>query len=155
MRRILSAAALAASLALPAAAQSTGGQTILVLDASGSMWGQIDGTAKIGIAQSVIGDLLESLPEDQALGLSAYGHRTRGDCTDIETLVEPGTGTRDAIAAAVIGGTSLAGGVGTVAGAMLGALHGLEAFPVEWLGALEDADALRSEAEALVDALGG
>ncbi len=103
MRRILSAAALAASLALPAAAQSTGGQTILVLDASGSMWGQIDGTAKIGIAQSVIGDLLESLPEDQALGLSAYGHRTRGDCTDIETLVEPGTGTRDAIAAAVNG----------------------------------------------------
>ena len=48
-----------------------------------------------------------------------------------------------------------AAAVGACVGAMLGALHGLEAFPVEWLGALEDAGALRSEAEALVDALGG
>ena len=45
-------------------AQSTG-KTILVLDASGSMWGQIDGEAKITIAQRVIGDLLITLPADQ------------------------------------------------------------------------------------------
>ncbi len=29
-------------------------RTILVLDGSGSMWGQIDGTAKITIAQEVV-----------------------------------------------------------------------------------------------------
>ena len=76
-------------------------RAILVLDASGSMWGQIDGKAKITIAQDVIGELLSTLPEDQELGLTVYGHRRKGDCSDIETLIQPGTGTRDAIAAAV------------------------------------------------------
>ncbi len=74
---------------------------ILVLDASGSMWGQIDGVAKITIAQTVVGDLLETLPEDQALGLTAYGHRRKGDCSDIETLIAPGAGQQAAIADAV------------------------------------------------------
>ncbi|TNF18881.1 MAG: VWA domain-containing protein [Rhodobacteraceae bacterium] len=76
-------------------------RTILVLDGSGSMWGQIDGIAKIEIAQGVMGQLLASLPEDQELGLTVYGHRTKGDCSDIETLVAPGAGTRAAIADAV------------------------------------------------------
>jgi len=76
-------------------------RAILVLDASGSMWGQIDGKAKITIAQDVIGKLLSTLPEDQELGLTIYGHRRKGDCSDIETVIQPGTGTRDAIAAAV------------------------------------------------------
>ncbi|MCI2398489.1 VWA domain-containing protein [Aliiroseovarius subalbicans] len=75
-------------------------RAILVLDASGSMWGQIDGRAKITIAQEVIGDLLTTLPPEQELGLTAYGHRRKGDCTDIETLLDPGT-DRGAIAAAV------------------------------------------------------
>jgi Ca-activated chloride channel family protein len=77
--------------------------SILVLDASGSMWGQIDGTAKIEIARTVVGDLLSTLPATQNLGLTAYGHRTKGDCTDIETLVRPGTAGRDDIARAVSG----------------------------------------------------
>jgi len=76
-------------------------RAILVLDASGSMWGQIDGTAKITIAQDVIGKLLATLPEDQELGLTVYGHRRKGDCSDIETVIQPGIGTRNAIAAAV------------------------------------------------------
>lgn len=72
-------------------------KSILVLDASGSMWGQIDGTAKITIAQQVISGLLDELPADQSLGLTAYGHRRKGDCSDIESLVAPGLDTRDAI----------------------------------------------------------
>ncbi|MGR3661588.1 MAG: vWA domain-containing protein [Paracoccaceae bacterium] len=75
--------------------------TILVLDGSGSMWGQIDGIAKITIAQDVIGKLLTALPGEQQLGLTVYGHRRKGDCSDIETLVMPDIGTRDAIRAAV------------------------------------------------------
>lgn len=91
-------------LCLPALAQAQEQpRTILVLDASGSMWGQIDGVAKITIAQQVMGELLGTLPEDQELGLTAYGHRTEGDCTDIETLVVPGAGTRGAISNAVNG----------------------------------------------------
>jgi Ca-activated chloride channel family protein len=71
--------------------------SILVLDGSGSMWGQIDGVAKINIAQRVIGELLDTLPETQELGLSVYGHRRKGDCGDIELVVPPAAGTRDAI----------------------------------------------------------
>ncbi|CAN0036191.1 unnamed protein product, partial [Chrysoparadoxa australica] len=41
------------------------------------------------------------LPQTQSIGLTAYGHRTKGDCTDIETLVLPGAASRDAIGAAV------------------------------------------------------
>ncbi len=100
MSRILAIFALILST-VTATAQSSDDKTILVLDASNSMWGQIDGVAKITIAQEVIGELLQGLPADQQLGLVAYGHRREGDCTDIETMVAPGPDTRDAIAAAV------------------------------------------------------
>jgi len=75
-------------------------RTILVLDGSGSMWGQIDGVNKIVIAREVMGDLLDTLPDDLELGLMSYGHRRKGDCSDIEMLIEPGV-DRAAIAAAV------------------------------------------------------
>ena len=87
-------------LSLPATAQNQT-STILVLDGSGSMWGQIDGTAKITIAQDVISDLLQTLPQNQALGLTVYGHRRKGDCSDIETLVPAANGTQNAISSAV------------------------------------------------------
>jgi Ca-activated chloride channel family protein len=86
---------------LTANAQDESGKNILVLDESGSMWGQIDGITKIEIAQSVIGNLLKDLPDDQELGLTAYGHNRKGDCSDIETLVAPALGTKGAIAKAV------------------------------------------------------
>ncbi|GAB4267079.1 MAG: hypothetical protein Kow0013_16660 [Pararhodobacter sp.] len=74
---------------------------ILVVDGSGSMWGQIDGINKIVIAREVVGDLLADLPDELSLGLTVYGHRRRGDCSDIETLIQPGRGNREAIRAAV------------------------------------------------------
>ncbi len=64
--------------------------TILVLDASGSMWGQIDGVNKIVIAKDVVEGLVRSLPAEQRLGLVAYGHRRKSDCGDIETLADVG-----------------------------------------------------------------
>ena len=76
-------------------------RAILVLDASGSMWGQIEGKAKITIAQEVIGELLQTLPPEQVLGLTAYGHRRKGDCSDIELMVPPGTGSATDIVARV------------------------------------------------------
>ncbi|QVL49670.1 MAG: hypothetical protein KFB96_03970 [Thiocapsa sp.] len=79
--------------------------TILVLDASGSMWQQVDGTPKIALAREVVGQLLDALPADQALGLWAYGHNRKGDCEDIEALVPVGTDNRAAIRAAVAGST--------------------------------------------------
>ena len=98
--RVFAAFFLSCWLSLPAIAQDRA-STILVLDGSGSMLGQIDGTAKITIAQIVISELVETLPQDQALGLTVYGHRRKGDCTDIETLVQAGLGTQSAISGAV------------------------------------------------------
>lgn len=59
---------------------------MLILDASGSMWGQIDSVPKIQIAKDVIGDLVSEWDADMRLGLMAYGHRREGDCGDIELL---------------------------------------------------------------------
>ncbi len=87
------------ALPLPLLAQEAP-KTVLVLDGSGSMWGQVDGVNKIVIARDVIGDLLTSLPADMELGLMSYGHRRKGDCSDIEMLAQPGA-SRAAIAAAV------------------------------------------------------
>lgn len=76
-------------------------KTILVLDASGSMWGQIEGITKIEIARTVVGDLLQNTPSSNLLGLTAYGHNREGDCSDIETIVAPAANTKEAILTAV------------------------------------------------------
>ena len=60
---------------------------MFILDASGSMWGQIGGQAKIAIAKEVLTDLINDLPADSYAGLVAYGHRSKGDCQDVEELV--------------------------------------------------------------------
>ena len=73
---------------LTAQAENTGSKkAILVMDASGSMWGQIDGTPKITIARNVVREMLADWDKDTELGLIVYGHRKKGDCGDIETLI--------------------------------------------------------------------
>lgn len=67
------------------------GQSMLVLDASGSMWGQIDGKAKIVIARDAVSSMLSNWPNGQSLGLMAYGHRSKGNCSDIEVIKAPST----------------------------------------------------------------
>ena len=70
---------------------------MIVFDGSNSMWGQIDGTAKIEIARDVMDNLLGDWVDARQVGLMAYGHRRRGDCGDIEVLVEPGAEARQSI----------------------------------------------------------
>lgn len=65
-------------------------QVMLVLDASGSMWGQIEGRSKVEIARDAVADLVRTWKADADLGLVAYGHRRKGDCADIETLLPAG-----------------------------------------------------------------
>ena len=73
-------------LATPGLAESPQpSQAMLVLDASGSMWGQIQGKPKIEIAREAVDTMLAGWPGGQ-LGLMAYGHRRKGDCKDIELL---------------------------------------------------------------------
>jgi len=90
----------ALGLAFPAIAAE---RAVIVLDGSGSMWAQIDGKARITIARETLHEVLATLPEDLELGLMTYGHREKGNCSDIEMLVEPATGTGAAIAAAADG----------------------------------------------------
>jgi len=91
---------------LMAVAFAAGGQAfaaeraIIVLDASGSMWGQISGKTKIEIARETLGGVLQSVPGDLELGLIAYGHRAKGRCDDIELIVPAAPATAAQIAEA-------------------------------------------------------
>ncbi|MEA1897394.1 MAG: VWA domain-containing protein [Bacteroidota bacterium] len=81
------------NVSAPAAASSQGKTTakaaniMFILDASGSMWGEIEGRDKIAIAKEVMAGLIRSLPDNTKTGLVAYGHRRKGDCKDVEELV--------------------------------------------------------------------
>jgi Ca-activated chloride channel homolog len=66
---------------------------MLVVDSSGSMWGQINGVAKRDIARQAIKTLTEQQPKLASAGLIAYGHRKVNDCTDIEILRQPNAAT--------------------------------------------------------------
>lgn len=95
------ARSLAGLLISLASAASANEATLVVLDASGSMWGQIEGRPKLEIARETLADALAALPAMTEIGLMAYGHRRRGDCGDIELVVAPSAGSTDAINAAV------------------------------------------------------
>lgn len=86
---------------VPVSATGSNSDLILILDASGSMWGQIDGKNKIVIAREVLEPLIAELPEGSSTGLIAYGHRHEGDCQDIETLVPLGPTEKARLTAAV------------------------------------------------------
>lgn len=106
---VLAGVAAAATLSAHAreeAAPASAGQAILVLDASGSMWAEMktpEGrkTTRIETARETISSLLDDLPSDMELGLIAYGHRRKGDCKDIQTLIEPGKLDKEAFRSTV------------------------------------------------------
>ncbi len=96
MSRIAKALCVVTALLSPMPALSEG-RSIIVMDGSGSMWGQIDGRTKLEIAREALAEVLGSVPPETELGLIAYGHRTQGACDDIELIVPPAPGTADAI----------------------------------------------------------
>jgi len=70
---------------------------IFIYDASGSMWGQIDGVSKMEIATNVLSTAVKNFPENQNVGLVAYGHRQEGDCRDVEFMVGMDNNDKDLI----------------------------------------------------------
>ena len=65
----LSRGVLAAFLSLWLIAVATAAdRAIIVLDASGSMWGQIDGQPKLEIARQTLKTVLQTVPADMELG---------------------------------------------------------------------------------------
>gem|GEM_PF-5675586 len=90
-RLIRSCLLLAAGLSVPSQAETRASTTtnIVVFDASGSMWNKMENSTRIEIAREVMKQFLDGYDTQQPLGVIAYGHRKRGDCHDIEVLVEP------------------------------------------------------------------
>ncbi|MGH0033535.1 MAG: vWA domain-containing protein [Myxococcota bacterium] len=107
--RAAPAAALLLCLASATVALAAGGageqwpRIALVLDASGSMWAELEGRTRIEVARSAIRELVADWDARAELGLTAYGHRTRRDCDDIETLLPVGPADPAALVEAVDG----------------------------------------------------
>ena len=74
---------------------------LFIYDASGSMWGQLQGQTKKQIASDVLSTAVNNLPENQNIGLMAYGHRSKGDCQDVELLVDLNNTSKSAIHSAI------------------------------------------------------
>ena len=75
---------------LPLLAFADGQRVILVMDASGSMRGKINGQTKMAIAKEVVAKVVGAWKPEDELGLVVYGHRDKNSCDDIETVIEPG-----------------------------------------------------------------
>jgi Ca-activated chloride channel homolog len=96
-RLALATAAFTALAATSAAAE----RVILVLDASGSMAGKINGVRKIDIAKDAVESLLRTIPRGTEIGLMAYGHRRKDDCSDIQMIAPISKPDRRAMMTAV------------------------------------------------------
>ena len=78
----------------------------IVVDASRSMWGQIDGVSKMQIAKETLEDVSYWLPADIDLALRAYGNTSASEsnnCADSNLLVPFGEMNRDGIRRAIAG----------------------------------------------------
>ncbi|MGC9457579.1 MAG: vWA domain-containing protein, partial [Halothiobacillaceae bacterium] len=89
-RRALFALAVAVLLG-PLSVKADERVSVLVFDASGSMWAQMeDGVTRIEIARDVVGDYFRNRAGQVPISVVAYGHNRRGDCEDIEVIVPMG-----------------------------------------------------------------
>ena len=75
-----------AGLPICRASDTAVNNVMFIIDASGSMAAQVQGKPKIDVAKDVLSSLIKDLPETTNVGLVAYGHRQKGDCTDVEEL---------------------------------------------------------------------
>lgn len=84
-------AVLVLSLAGTPALAQDGPAAVVVLDGSGSMAGWLDGAkaSKIDMARAALQQELGKLPASTPVGLVAFGHRRKGNCTDVEIIVTP------------------------------------------------------------------
>ena len=78
-------------------------RAVIIFDASGSMWGQINGKAKIEIARDALKNVVKEWNPSVELGLTVYGHRSKGDCNDIETVIPVGKIDKNRVIKTVMG----------------------------------------------------
>lgn len=82
-------------------AQESYSPILIIYDASGSMWGQIDGVSKKEIGAKVLIETVNNIPASQPVGLMVYGHRREKDCDDIEIMAGLENLSRDKISKAI------------------------------------------------------
>lgn len=78
----------------------------IVVDASKSMWGQIDGRSKMEIAKTTLEEISYWLPDDLDLALRTYGSTSaseQNDCADSSLLVPFGEQNREYVRRAIAG----------------------------------------------------
>ncbi len=93
MKRMTAIALSAMMLGAPLAAQDEAAErvAIMVFDASGSMWNRLEGDlTRIEVARDVMESYFQSRDATVPLAVIAYGHRQRGNCSDIETITPLG-----------------------------------------------------------------
>ncbi len=96
MKLLIKSIALGLSvLVLMAGSANAQTNIFVVLDGSNSMWGQVEGTAKIQTALGSLYKTIEAFPENSQAGLIAYGHREEKNCEDVETLLPLTPVTKD------------------------------------------------------------
>ncbi|MEQ1716730.1 MAG: VWA domain-containing protein, partial [Hyphomicrobium sp.] len=66
---------------------------LFLVDGSGSMWARFDTPtekrAKIDVVRELLKPLI-SADKTSRIGLGSFGHRQRGDCSDVEIIAAPG-----------------------------------------------------------------
>ena len=85
----------------PAFSFAQGGNLVIVVDSSGSMWGRLDGFIKMDLAKSSLNDALQNIQGEPNVGLMAFGHRRTKDCTDIELMESLGKIDKEALTSKV------------------------------------------------------
>ena len=78
----------------------------IIVDASKSMWGQIDGRSKMDIAKTTLDEVSYWLPDDLDLALRTYGSTTASEqknCADSTLLVPFGESNREYVRQAIAG----------------------------------------------------
>lgn len=74
--------------------------TVIVFDGSGSMWGRLEGdnrTNKLTVAREALRLPLAKAGPKTRVGLVSFGHRRKGDCSDVELIAAPEIGPAERI----------------------------------------------------------
>ncbi|SVC55145.1 uncharacterized protein METZ01_LOCUS307999, partial [marine metagenome] len=84
---VLSVILVAMTILFAPSAFAQGNVLYFILDASGSMWERVEGKPRIVVAKETLSSLIEQTPAEIRTGITAYGHRRKFDCSDIEEIV--------------------------------------------------------------------
>ncbi len=87
----------------PLSSQAGEVNKLLIIDVSGSMRARMGNMTKMDVAKKVICEYITNLPSTDNVGIIAYGHRRKSDCSDVEYLAPLGKNNRKLLISKVKG----------------------------------------------------